>query len=252
MAEKDPAATPSAPSEQTAQPLPTFAEALSAAAAKSSLGRVKPGETPTAGALLGAMGGIRGLVESILPGLLFLVIYTISQSLLLSVLVPAAVAVIFVVVRLVTRQPVTSAIAGALGIAISAVLALVTGRAEDNFVPGFFINGGLVLVMVVSLIVRWPLIGVIVGFLTGESGWRTDKAKFRVAVIATVLWALLPAARLAVELPLWSLGLAQALAAVKLVMGVPLYAALLWVTWLLVRTAYTKPAEAQTAQNDAQ
>ena len=63
----------------------------------------------------------------------------------------------------------------------------------------------------------------------------------KVAVIATVLWCGLFGLRLAVELPLYFAGNTQSLATLKLILGVPLYAALLWVTWLLVRTAYARP-----------
>lgn len=218
--------------------VPTFREAMSAAARRSGLGKVTPGETPTAGALLAAIGGVRGLIESILPGLGFLVTYTITQNLVPSVLAPLALAVVFIVVRVVTRQPVTTALAGAIGIGISATLALLTGNANDNFVPGFFINGGVVLVMLVSLAARRPFVGVIVGLLLGDDDWRRNPAKLRVAVVATILWAALSAVRLAVQVPLYLAGSTEALAATKLVMGVPLYAGLLWVTWLLVRTAW--------------
>ncbi len=218
--------------------VPTFREAMAAAAQRSGLGRVKPGETPTAGALLSAIGGIRGLVESILPGLGFLVTYTITKELLPSVLAPLAVSAVFVVLRLVTRQSVTTALAGAVGIGISAALALFTGNANDNFVPGFFINGAVLLVMLVSLALRRPFVGVIVGLLLGDDDWRKDPAKLRVAAIATILWATLSALRLAVQVPLYFASTADALAATKLIMGVPLYAGLLWVTWLLVRTAW--------------
>jgi hypothetical protein len=217
---------------------PTFREALSAAARRSSLGKVPPGETPTAGALLAAMGGVRGLVESILPGLGFLVVFTVTKELLPSVLAPLAVSVVFIVLRLALRQPVTTALAGALGVGISAGLALLTNDANNNFVPGFFINGGVVLVMVISLLARHPFVGLIVGLLLGDDDWRKNPAKLRVAAIATVLWAGLSALRLAVQLPLYLAGATEALAATKLVMGVPFYAALLWVTWLLVRTAW--------------
>lgn len=218
--------------------VPTFREALSAAARKSGLGKVTPGEAPTAGALLAAIGGVRGLVESILPGLGFLVTYTITKDLLPSVLAPLGLAVVFIVVRVVTRQPVTTALAGALGIGVSAALALFTGNANDNFVPGFFINGGVLLVMIVSLVVRRPFVGVLVGLLLGDDDWRKNAAKLRVAAVATGLWAALSGVRLAVQVPLYLSGSTEALAATKLVMGVPLYAGLLWVTWLLVRTAW--------------
>jgi hypothetical protein len=218
--------------------VPTFREAMSAAARRSGLGKVTPGETPTAGALLAAIGGVRGLIESILPGLGFLVTYTITQNLVPSVLAPLGLAVVFIIVRVLTRQPVTTALAGALGIGISAALALLTGNANDNFVPGFFINAGVLLVMIVSLIARRPFVGVIVGLLLGDDDWRRNAAKMRVAAVATVLWATLSALRLAVQVPLYLAESTEALAATKLVMGVPLYAMLLWVTWLLVRTAW--------------
>jgi hypothetical protein len=218
--------------------VPTFREAMSAAARRSGLGKVTPGETPTAGALLAAIGGVRGLIESIVPGLGFLVTYTITQNLVPSVLAPLGLAVAFIIIRVVARQPVTTALAGALGIGISAALALLTGNANDNFVPGFFINGGVLLVMIVSLIARRPFVGVIVGLLLGDDDWRRNAAKMRVAAVATVLWATLSALRLAVQVPLYLAESTEALAATKLVMGVPLYAMLLWVTWLLVRTAW--------------
>jgi hypothetical protein len=217
---------------------PSFREAMSAAARRSALGKVTPGEIPTAGALLGAIGGVRGLVESILPGLGFLVTYTITQNLVPSVLAPLGVALVFIVVRILMRQPITTALAGALGIGISAALALFTGNANDNFVPGFFINAGVLVIMIVSLIARRPFVGLIVSLLLGDDDWRANPAKLRVAAVATILWATLSALRLAVQVPLYLAQSTEALAATKLVMGVPLYAALLWVTWLLVRTAW--------------
>ncbi|MCU1410394.1 MAG: hypothetical protein JWR04_1101 [Rhodoglobus sp.] len=222
--------------------LKPLGESLSAAARKSGFGAVEPGEAPSAGALLQAMGGVRGLVESILPGLAFLVIYTVTKDLFLSVAIPVGLAIVFVIVRAITRTPWSSALAGVIGLALSAGLALITGRAEDNFVLGFFINGAFLIALLVSLAVRWPLIGVIVSLIRSEgSAWRDDKAKFRVALIATILWSGLFALRLGVELPLYFAENAAALATLKLILGVPLYAGMLWVTWLLVRTVYARP-----------
>lgn len=236
-------------SDQPAEP--DLREAFAAAAKRSGLGRVAPGETPTGSALLAAMGGVRGIVESVLPGLGFLVVYAITHELVPSVLIPLAIAVVFVVVRLAMRQPWTSAVAGVLGVGISAGLALITGRPEDNFVPGFLINAGFFLALVVSLAVRWPLIGVIASLVTSEgSAWRADRAKVRVATIATVLWCGLFATRLLVELPLYFAGETAALATTKLILGVPFYAALLWVTWLLVRTTWSRRADDDSAGSE--
>ena len=227
---------------------PDLRESLAAVARKSGLGKVTPGETPSGSALLEAMGGVRGLIESIVPGLAFLIIYTFTQQLVPSVVVPIGIAVVFVIIRLVSRQPWTSAAAGVLGIALSAGLALFTGRAEDNFVFGFIINGVFLIALLISIAVRWPLIGVIASLITGEgASWRQDRAKVRVALIGTVLWCGLFIVRLGVELPLYFASNTAALAGAKLLLGVPLYAAMLWVTWLLVRTAYRRqdaaPAE---------
>lgn len=217
----------------------SVADTFAAAARRSGLGAVAPGETPSSGALLAAMGGIRGLIESILPGLSFLVVYTITRDLMPSVLIPLGIAALFVVIRLVTRSPFTSALAGVLGLGLSAGLALITGRAEDNFVLGFLINAASLLALIISIVVRWPLIGVIASLIISEGqGWRSDRAKFRVALVGTLLWCGLFALRLGIELPLYFTGNVDALATLKLILGVPLYAGVLWVTWLLMRTVY--------------
>ena len=113
------------------------------------------------------------------------------------------------------------------------------------------INAVAFVVLVGSIIARWPLIGVIVGTLTGDAvGWRADRAKFRVVLIATWCWVGLFAVRLGVEVPLYLAGLPEALASAKLLLGVPLYAGMLWVTWLLVRAAFghQKAAPRQKAE----
>ena len=223
---------------------PSVADGLAAAARRSGLGAVTPGEAPSRGALLTAMGGVRGLVESILPGLTFLVAFTITRDLMLSVLIPLGIAVLFVIVRVVTRTPFSSALVGVVGLALSAGLALITGRAEDNFVLGFLINAAFLIALIVSLIVRWPLIGVIAALITGEGqGWRADRSKFRVALLATILWCGLFGLRLGIEVPLYFAGTVDALAALKLILGVPLYAGVLWVTWLMMRTVYGRPKQ---------
>ena len=232
-------------SNESGDPQPiNFRDQVAAAMRQTGFGQVAPGEVPTAASLLRAVGGVRGLIESILPGLAFLVLFTVTKNLVLAVAAPVAVSVVFVLVRLVTRSAPMPAIAGLLGVGISAGLALFTGRAEDNFVLGIVINAVCLLVLLISLIVRRPLIGIIVGLLANDpGGYRTDKAKGRVVLVATWCWVGLFAARLIFELPLYWAGQTELLGTVKLILGVPLYAGLLWVTWLLVRAAYAKPEQ---------
>jgi hypothetical protein len=218
---------------------PTFSESLSAAARKSGFASLKPGETPSFGALLGAIGGIRGVVESIVPGIAFLVIYLTTHNLLIAVLVPVLLVFGFAVARAGARSSMQSAITGAVLLAVSAVLVLITGRAVTNFVPGIIVNAIGFLVMLVSILVRWPLIGVMVGLLFGDlEGWRRDAGKRRILTIATGLWVLLFAIRLVLEVPLYVAGNVAALGVVRLLTSVPLYALFLWATWLLVRGVY--------------
>ncbi|MCW4384497.1 DUF3159 domain-containing protein [Salinibacterium sp. SYSU T00001] len=233
--------------ESTAEPSAReqFRDGLGQAARNAGIGAVAPGEVPSASALLAAVGGVRGLVESILPGLGFLIVYTATGEVVPSVLAPLAVALIFVAARAMTRSMVTPAIAGLVGIGVSAALALLTGRAEDNFVPGLIVNAVSVTVLLASIAFRWPAIGVIVGLLANEpSEWRGNRAKRRVFTVATWLWVGLFSARLLVQAPLYFAEQTEALAATKLVMGVPLYAGMLWVTWLLVRTVYKGDSDA--------
>ncbi len=235
------------PDREPSGDAPDPRDALSQALRRTGLGRIAPGETPSARVLLGAMGGILGIVESVLPTLLFLVVYTLTgslprgQQLTVSIAAPVAVSIVFVVIRIVRRQAVLTAIAGFLGVGVSAAVALLTGSARNNFLPGFVVDGAIVVVTGVSLLVLRPFLGVLVGFLIGDRTWRQDRAQRRVATIATVLWLFLGAIRLAVELPFFLLGRIEALSAAKLILGVPLYAVVLWLTWLLFRTAWTMP-----------
>ncbi|MHB1172971.1 MAG: DUF3159 domain-containing protein [Lacisediminihabitans sp.] len=245
---------PEKPEREKAVPEDTaplsFRESFGVAMRKTGIGQVAPGEVPTAKSLLTAIGGIRGLVESILPGFGFLVVYSITKDLLLSVLIPVAASAVFVVLRLLSRTPVAQASAGVVGIAVSAVLAIVTGKPQDNFLPGIIINVVSLGVLLLSLLVRWPLIGIVIGFLTNEgTDWRRDKAKNRVLSFTTWLWAGLFALRLVVEYPLYAAGQTEWLAGTKLLLGVPLYAGLLWVTWLLVRAVYGRAQAGTTSDS---
>lgn len=235
-----------------------FSAAFAAALSRAGFAKVAPGTIPHGRDLIAALGGIRGLVESVLPSIAFLVAYLVSAIILdspdylwWSVGAPVACAVVFVAARAIGRTQLRSAITGAVIAAVTAVLALITGRAADSFVVGIGINAVFFVVILVSLIVRRPVIGVIVGMLTSDEDWRADAAKRRVLGIATWLWLGLFGLRLAVELPLYMLDLPTGLAASKLVLGVPLYAMLLWITWLLVGTVYATAPATDAATDDA-
>ena len=210
---------------------------------KSAFAAVKPGEKPEPEALWAAVGKTRGVVEALLPGIGFLTVYTLTRDVGGSVCAPVAVAIIFILARLLQRSPAMPAVAGLVGIAASAGVALWSGRAEDNFILGFITNGVWIAVLLVSLAIRRPLVGVIAGALTGDSEWHKTVATKRIAGITTWMWVAVFSLRLTVQLPLFFAGSVQGLAVAKLLMGVPLYAIALWFTWLLMRAAYRGMAE---------
>ena len=212
---------------------------------QSAFGTVTPGQTPTAQDIWSAVGGVRGVVEAIVPGLTFLTVFSLTGVLLWSVLAPLALAVVFVLARLISRSTLQPALIGMGGIAASAAVALWSGRPEDNFVLGLWVNGIGLTVMLVSIAVGRPLIGVISGLLVSDPQWRADRAKRTLATIATALWVGLFGARLVVQVPLFLQGAVAELAIARLVMGLPLYALVLWLSWLLMRSVYRAPADSQ-------
>jgi hypothetical protein len=207
-------------------------------------------ERPTGAALLKAMGGVRGIIEAIVPGLLFLLVFTFTQSLPWALGVSVGVAALLTLLRIIGKTPVTAALGGLVGVVLSAVLALITNKPEDNFVLGFFTNGAYGAVLLVSVLVGWPLIGLAVGFLMNDGiAWRQDRVKRRALRWLTLAWAGLFILRLAVQLPLYFSGNVEWLGSTKLLMGIPLYAPLLVVSWLVVRGLYRAP-ETDAAASD--
>jgi hypothetical protein len=218
---------------------------LEDAARASGIGRLSESESLDGRAVLAAIGGFRGIAEAMLPGLVFLVAFTLTKDLVLSIVVPVIVGVLFIAVRAIQRQPMAPAIGGLLGIALSAVLALLNNRPEDYYVPGFWTNGAYLAVLLVSVLVGWPLIGVIAGLLTGTgSSWRSDARLRRIYAALTLVWCGLFALRLIVQLPLYFSGSIEALGTTRLVMGVPLYAPVLVVTVLVIRSVLRRSASA--------
>lgn len=217
--------------------------ALGGAARRAGLDPAAGGSTQQV--VWSAMGGWRGILESVLPSLAFVVLFTIRpEPLILPLGVSVGLAAIFTAIRLAQKSPPAAAIGGLVAAGAAAVLALMTGRGEDNFVLGFFTNAAYGSVLLISALIGWSLIGVAAGFLVGEgTSWRADRRKRRAYFWLGIAWAALFAARLAVQLPLYFAGDVTALGTLKLVMGLPLFAPMIAVTWLVVRALHPKAAQ---------
>ena len=187
--------------------------------------------------LLEAMGGGHGIADSSVPGLAFVIAYTVSgQDLQVAIWAAVALGVVLLAVRLARRETLQFAIAGFVGVAIAAFIAQKTGKAENFFLPGLLLNLGYALAYLVSIAVRWPLIGVFIGPLVGEGmEWRKNPRLLRVYTRASWIWVGLFVLRLAVQLPLYLAKDLVALGVAKTAMGFPIFAVAVWLTYLVLR-----------------
>lgn len=187
--------------------------------------------------VLEGMGGKLGIAETILPSVLFGSSFAITGQALIAVSLAGGTSALFIVYRLITRRSASSALVGALAVGFAAWLALREGgQAVDYFIPGFITNAVYAIALLVSILVRWPLIGVLVELLRGQGTlWRKDRKIVTVYSLVTGLWVGFFSLRLAVQVPLYVSGSAELLAAARVAMGPPLYAGVILVTWLILR-----------------
>lgn len=187
-----------------------------------------------------ALGGWRGIIDSGLPTVVFVIAYVVTGSELRPSLIAAIGAGVIVVIwRLVRRQPLQQVAAGFIGLLIAAWFSSRTGRAEDVFVPGLLLNIGYGAAFLVSILVRWPLLGIAMGYLTGEgTSWRRDPALRRVYAAASWIWVGVFALRIAVQVPLYLAGAVAPLGIAKVVLGWPLYLAGAYATYRVLAPVY--------------
>lgn len=238
VAGAEPAAAPNAdPVEEAA--------AAAAEPRRAGLGRVVEaglhGESVSARGLLEAIGGWRGIAETLLPASVYLGVYVFTRDARISAIAPLVLAGAAFASRLIRREPMQAALSGLIGVVVCVAVTLVTGRGEDYFLPGFWINGAWIAAHTISLLVGWPLIGLLLGFLRGSlTEWRRVPLLRRAARLCTLLWIAVFAARLLVQLPLYFAAQAgdtaatDALGLARLLMGVPLFALAAILTWLVL------------------
>ena len=194
-----------------------------------------------------ALGGRRGMVEGAAPTIGFTTTYLIGHDLRQSLVVGVSLAVVLLVVRLVQRSTPQFVVNSLVGIGIAAAFASRSGKAEDVFLPGILYNAAYAVGLSLSVLVRWPLVGFMIGSVTGDiTAWRRDPGI--VALCSKLTWVLvLPCAiRVAVQLPLYLAGQVGWLGVTKIALGWPLQvAALAFMVYLLARgrTPLQQPAD---------
>lgn len=187
-----------------------------------------------------ALGGWRGIIDSGVPAAAFLIAYVVDNEQLTRAVVLAVIAgFILGIWRVVRKQSIQQVVTGFVGLAIAAAFTAWTGRAENFFLPGIITNLAYGSAFLISILVRWPLFGVIMGFLTGiGSTWRTNTQLRRVFTAASWIWVGLFFGRLALQVPLYLAGEVAALGVVRIVLGWPAFLAAAYVTYRVLAPVY--------------
>lgn len=184
--------------------------------------------------LSNALGGKSGFIDSGLPTLVFLTYWTFNGNVLQPALIAAGVVgLLLAAVRILQRKSLQQVLGGLLGVAISAYFASRTGEAKDYFLPSILKNLGYGTVILLSILIKHPIVGYIVGGLKGDlQGWRKDRDLLRFYSLITWWWVGLFAVRLLVQVPLFLTEQVQLLGSLNAtVLGFPLYLAVVWVTY---------------------
>ena len=201
-----------------------------------------------------ALGGRRGMVEAAVPTLTFTVVWLVTRQLEVALGASIGVAVLELAARLVQRQTVKFCVNALVGIAIGWVFVHLAasrgGSADDQalayFVPGLLYNTAYAVVMGLTCLSGWPLVGFMIGSVTGDpTSWHADRQIVRLCSRLTWLLVLPCAVRALVQGPVWLAGhsgsvsadtAVAALGILKIAMGWPLQlAALAAMSWLLGR-----------------
>ncbi|WP_280381909.1 DUF3159 domain-containing protein [Nocardia wallacei] len=187
--------------------------------------------------LLEQLGGFSGLIYSTLPVLVFVPANSL-WGLTTAIWSALGVAAAILVWRLVRRNPVQPAISGFLGVGVCAFIAYRMGEAKGFFAFGIWASLVYAGVFLASLLVRWPLAGVIWGMLNGHgTEWRSDRRVLRLYDLATAVWVVVFGARYLVQSHLYDEDATGPLAVARIAMGWPLTAIALLVTVWAVRKA---------------
>jgi hypothetical protein len=114
--------------------------------------------------VLEQLGGWRGTIDASLPTIAFVVANAVG-GLGAGVWAALGIALLVFLLRLVRRESVQQAVSGLLAVGVAVAIAAASGQARDFFVVGIVRNAVLGALLVGSVPLRRPLIGVLAEFL---------------------------------------------------------------------------------------
>lgn len=199
--------------------------------------------------LLEQMGGVAGLVYSAVPVVVFVLVNAFT-GLMPAIWAAIGVAVVIGVVRLVRKEPLQPAISGVLVVAVCSFIAYRSGQAKGFFLLGIWTSllyGGAFLV---SIVLRWPLVGAAWSLLNGQGfAWRRSRRALLSYDVATLTWVVVFGAKFVVQRWLYDTNQTGWLAFARIAMSYPLTVLALIVTvWAIRRAAQSSGAQPSGAQ----
>jgi hypothetical protein len=173
-----------------------------------------------------------------LPPVIFVVVYLASGSNLTAAVISAlTIGVVLAGLRLSRREKPVRIVGALLVVVLAATVAYYTGSAAAYFWPLVLANIASALAFAFSILIRWPLLGVIVGPITGTGmKWRKDPDLLRAYAKASWLWVLLNVVRAAIQVPLIQGEDLWALAAVRPLFYVMVLGVILW-SWRIIKNS---------------
>lgn len=198
-----------------------------------------------------ALGGWYGSLETALPTVAFVITWLLVEDVRTALLGAAAVLVLLAIIRGAVGGSWRFLGSAVFATALAAFFALRSGQAEDAFLPGIITSAVYGVGALVSILVRWPLLGFVVAigdpkFAEEPTAWRRDAGLVRVCSRLTWVLVALFVVRLAVMLPLYLASEVGWLGVGRVVMGWPAYLlAIVLMGWLLAvgRTPQTADDE---------
>ncbi|MCV7348084.1 DUF3159 domain-containing protein [Mycolicibacterium rhodesiae] len=193
------------------------------------------------------MGGWHGLADALGPHAVFLAVYLATEQIGPAACAALALALVMAAIRLHSRQPVRTALAGAALIGVSALAVVTTGDGTDFYLLDIARTSVLSVVLVTSLLVRRPLLGVLIGPVIADTRWYSDRVQRRAYDLCTVIWAVAVIVRSAVKIPFYLDDNVLALGIASMVMGVPLLLLTTYLQLRILRAAYSQVDDGSAA-----
>jgi hypothetical protein len=186
--------------------------------------------------LFAAVGGWRTLAEAVASRALFLIAYLATGQVGPSALVAVGGVAAFAAARVFTDRKYWQALGGLLVVGASALLAGSTGQGVDFYLLDVLRTIAAGTVFLLSLLVRWPVIGLLLGAARGQRfGWRRDRHRRRLYDACTLVFLAKFVLGTAVLVPLYLAGQVAGLGIACTLLGAPAMGACAYLCWRILR-----------------